>query len=146
MLSVLVPRLRFHSSKEAPCANGPKKMRVDSSLGAFTCTAEEAYEKFTRAMATNKWIEMQRRPKSVDHRGCIDVARIQGPQKHPPQPTALQRRLGLLKFGGWNRFDARDEVGFLLAGQESNNFFRTGSFTTSVFGNVLTEQTSQRSS
>ena len=34
MLSVSVP-LRFHSSKEAPCANGPKKMRVDSSLGAL---------------------------------------------------------------------------------------------------------------
>ena len=107
MLSVSVP-LRFHSSKEAPCANGPKKMRVDSSLGAFTCTAEEAYEKFTREMATNKWIEMQRRPKSVDHRGCIDVARIQGPQKHQPQPVALQRRLGLLICGGWNRFDATE--------------------------------------
>lgn len=40
----------------------------------------------------------------------------------------------------------RDEVGFLLAGQEWNNLFGTGSFTTSVFGNVLKEQTSQRSS
>ena len=60
-------------------------------------------------MANNKWIEMQRRLKSVDPRGYIgDVAIIQGPQKYPPQPTALQRRLDWLVVGGWNRFDANE--------------------------------------